>query len=143
MRFTYYGLIFSYNIAEYWEFKNVGEKECLDVTFKPGRRHYRLYVEPCKNIENQKWRILGSGSSKKLVQNSTVVVFCLESGGGDAAVKPCTDRAAQQWRIEGDHIIDKDGKCLDVDHKMGYMRVNNCNETKDEAYRKWEQRKLP
>jgi hypothetical protein len=119
----------------------VRTNECLDATYEH-REVYRLYVHPCINRERQRWSILVSGPLKTIVQNHTK--GCMESGSTSAAWKKCTStRSTQQWKIEGDHLIAENGKCLDIDYKMGYMIVTNCSETKDEDYRKWVHRKLP
>jgi hypothetical protein len=69
---------------------------------------------------------------------------CVESGSTNAAFKGCSDtKSGQKWKIEGDHFIAENGKCLDIDYRMGYMIVTNCSETKKEDYKKWEHRKLP
>jgi hypothetical protein len=139
---------FSCHVVEYWELKNVGKNECLavNVSGSKGQRK-KLRLHPCDNSENQKWSILSDGPKpwKRIVQNSTGVCLATAGLGLGASVYPCKQRSqGEQWKFDDEkHIINRISHCMELDQKWGDMIFSDCEETNNEAFKKWEPRKLP
>jgi hypothetical protein len=138
---------FSCHVVEYWELKNVGKNECLAVNVSGSKvQRKKLCLNPCDNNENQKWSVFSDGPRpwKRIVQNSTGVCLASAGLGLGATVNPCKQRsAAQLWKFEEKHIINQISHCMELSEKWGHMIFSDCEETKNEAFKNWEHRKLP